>query len=228
MNGQSVERQTMINFPTRKLQKSDLDVSDSNQLVLTALESWKNWSSKYVCITGDRWSGKSTLAQYWADTTEANFITGTDLSRLTIDRISYFANKRIVVDDAGHCNNENALLSLLNLLDEQACAVLTLDCDPKDANFESRDLESRLTSVPTFAINAPDEEMLRLRLRTAGRRFFMRFSDSVLDYLVPRIPRNYEFLENYVQELSDVVGDYKRRPTVPLAADVLEKIQTND
>ena len=228
MNGQSIERQTMINFPTRRLQKSDLDVSDSNQHVLTALENWKNWSSKYVCITGDHLSGKSTLAQYWADTTVASFITGTDLSGLTIDRISYLATKRIVVDDAGHCNNENALLSLLNLLDEQACAVLILECDPKDANFDSRDLKSRLTSVPTFAINVPDEEMLRLRLRTAGRRFFMRFSDSVLDYLVPRIPRNYEFLENYVQELSDVVGDFKRRPTVPLAADVLEKIQTND
>ena len=224
----SVERQSMIDFPSRKLLKSDLDLSDSNKHVLVALENWRNWSSKYVCIAGDKSSGKSTFARYWADATNAKFLTGHQLSTLKLNDISELAKEHIIVDDADQYNDEYPLLSLLNLLDEKARAVLTMSDDPKDIRVQSKDLKSRLTSAPTLVITAPDEDMLRLRLRTSGKRFFMRFSDSVLDYLVPRIPRDYVFLESFVQELSDVVGEYRRPPTVPLAADVLEYMQTHD
>lgn len=228
MTGRSIERQSMINFPSRKLSKSDLDLSGCNQHVLTALENWKNWSSKYVCLTGKQYSGKSTFAQYWVSLTNAKLLNGRELSQLPLDTISEFATSLIVIDDADDCGDENALLSLLNLLDENTYAVLTLTNSPKDLEIQSKDLKSRLVSAPLLEIMSPDEDMLRLRLRTAGKRFFMRFSDSVLDYLVPRIPRDYEFLESYTQELSDVVGEYKRRPTVPLAADVLENMQPHD
>lgn len=228
MTGRSIERQSMINFPSRKLSKSDLDLSDCNRHVLTALDNWKNWSSKYVCLTGKQSSGKSTFAQYWADSTNAGFLNGRDLSELTLDKISELATSTVAIDDADDCDKDDALLSLLNLLDEKTCAVLTVSEDPKDLDIQSKDLKSRLMSAPLLEIKSPDEDMLRLRLRTAGKRFFMRFSDSVLNYLVPRIPRDYAFLESYAQELSDVVGEYKRRPTIPLAADVLENMQPHD
>lgn len=228
MTGQSVKRQTMIKFPSRKILKSELDVSDCNRQVLTGLDNWKNWSSKYVCIVGEKYSGKSTLGRYWADNAPAICISGTELSVSSIDEVSELATGHFVLDDADQCENEDNLLSLLNLLDENARGVLTLSAVSKDLNVDSKDLRSRLESIPLLTISAPDEAMLRLRLRTAGRRFFMRFSDSVLDYLVPRIPRDYSFLEKYVQELSDVVGDYRRPPTVPLVADVLAKMHTDD
>ncbi|MEO1102004.1 MAG: hypothetical protein AAFW65_09185, partial [Pseudomonadota bacterium] len=129
----------------------------------------------------------------------------------------------VAIDNADSIRNEDHLLSLINLAASSGgYALLTARSTPANWRVSSADLGSRLRSMPLAEIGPPDEDMLRGRLKAAGRRRFMKFSDELLDYLSVRLGRSYAGLEDYVTRLSETVGTQNRAPTIPLARDVLE------
>lgn len=221
-------RQPLLGFPEAPKRLEDLDVTPCNAGAISALWRWKEWSSKSVCIVGERAAGKTTMALAWARESGARVLNARDFDRLDAATVASLAKSNVVLDDADQMKNEDNLLTLLNLASGEAAILLTSSARPGRWPVESHDLSSRLAAVATLEIDAPDDDMLRLRLRHAAKRAFMRLPDELVEYLVPRLIRSFAAIEEYVTRLSERVGAENRPPTVPLARDVLAEVQGND
>ena len=97
--------------------------------------------------------------------------------------------------------------------------LLTAHTPPSHWVFQSPDLNSRLQSAPLAEVPAPDEELMRARLRRACARSYLDLPNVVEDYLVTRLGLDYSQIEQSAELLAGATGD--RPLTIPLAREIL-------
>jgi DnaA-homolog protein len=85
------------------------------------------------------------------------------------------------------------------------------------------DLESRLSQLPVFALQAlrEDERLAALRLRAAQRG--LELPDDVARFLMARVPRDMGSLQSLLETLDRRALQAQRRLTVPFVRRVLEQ-----
>lgn len=215
--------QPLLEFPAQALGLGALELTSSNDTAMTIIRNPADWPTPALCLVGAPKAGKTTMARAWAADLGGEMLLPDQLDRMKHETLTAASTGLVVVDDADSARNEDNLLSLINLTASAGGRVLlTARSTPGGWRVKSADLASRLRSMPLAEIGPPDEAMLRGRLRAAGRRSYMRFSEELLDFLVVRLGRSYAGLEDYVTRLSGAVSDLNRAPTIPLARDVLQ------
>jgi DnaA family protein len=95
---------------------------------------------------------------------------------------------------------------------------------PSSWPVQSPDLMSRLHAAPLAEIPAPDEDLMRARLKRAFSRSALDLPQSVEDYLVTRLGLDYSLIEHSSEILAGASGE--RPLTIPLAREILEEEQT--
>jgi chromosomal replication initiation ATPase DnaA len=82
-------------------------------------------------------------------------------------------------------------------------------------------LNSRLQAAPLAEIPAPDEELMRARLKRAFARSYLNLPKSVEDYLVTRLGLDYSLIERSAEILAGASGE--RALTIPLVREILDE-----
>jgi len=84
------------------------------------------------------------------------------------------------------------------------------------------DLVSRLKAIASVAIKSPDDSLMRgLMVKLFGDRQ-IKIEARVVDYLLPRIVRDYASMANLVGTIDRRALAEKRKITVPMVAEILE------
>lgn len=215
-------RQIPIQFPEASLGFDDMAITAANRAVCAAIRNTDRWPYHAFCLIGAVGSGVTTLAKAWAQERGAKYLDGAQLSGLSDKALEALSQADIVIDDVDQVKKAERLLILLSAIKRNGNRILLASHSaPASWQVQSPDLNSRLHAAPLAEIPAPDEELMRARLKRAFARSVLKLPKPVEDYLVTRLGLDYSLIEHSVEILAGASGE--RPLTIPLAREILEE-----
>ena len=192
----------------------------SNAAALTLIERWPDWPDRIVSLTGPEGSGKSHLAAIWAEAAGARVLAAKLL--VEIDPPSALATGALVVEDLEPDDlDERALFHLINLArEERAYLLLTSRAAVGGFPLMIRDLASRLRALPSIALTAPDDALLRALIVKLAADRQIAVDEAVVNYLANRIERSFTGARAAIERLDQEAMRQHRPLTRVLAAEV--------
>jgi len=142
-----------------------------------------------------------------------------------IDPPSALATGALVVEDLEPDGlNERALFHLINLAREEGAHVL-LTSRTAVAGFPLtiRDLVSRLRSLPSVALAAPDDALLRALIVKLAADRQLAVDQALVSYLANRIERSFVGARAAVERLDHEAMRQHRPVTRALAAEIFRE-----
>ena len=192
----------------------------SNAAALTLIERWPDWPDRIVSLIGPEGSGKSHLGAIWAEAAGARVLAAKLL--VEIDPPSALATGALVVEDLEPDDlDERALFHLINLArEERAYLLLTSRAAVGGFPLMIRDLASRLRALPSIALTAPDDALLRALIVKLAADRQIAVDEAVVNYLANRIERSFTGARAAIERLDQEAMRQHRPLTRVLAAEV--------
>ncbi|MEO0465098.1 MAG: DnaA/Hda family protein [Pseudomonadota bacterium] len=195
--------QSSFDFTGPPVRFDTIAVTSSNRSAVALLRDAESWPFPAVCLVGPPKSGRTTLARCWALEHGAALLAPSDLSGLGESACRELAAGAVAFDPGDVLADETELLELLNLAAESSGRILfTATAPPSVWQVDNRDLASRLVSMPLAELFAPDEDMISARLEAGLSRHAADLPGDVARFLVRRLKRSYEDIEECVKRLS--------------------------
>ncbi len=203
--------------------RDDFLSGPSNATALTLIDRWPDWPGQIMALTGPQGSGKSHLAAIWAEAAGARVLAAKLLT--DVDLPSALATGALVVEDLEPADlDERALFHLLNLArEDDAYVLLTARSAPAAFAVGIRDLASRLRALPSVALAAPDDDLLRVLIVKLATDRQLAVDETLVNYLVNRIERSFAGVQAAVKLLDHEAMRQHRPVTRALAAELFRE-----
>ena len=202
--------------------REDFLQGSSNAAALRLIEQWPDWPDRVLALVGPEGAGKSHLAAIWAEIAGARRVSARALGETNL--IGALATGALVIEDAPARLDERALFHLLNLIrEEEAFLLITAQAAPGRWGVALPDLASRLRAVPTVALSAPDDALLRAVLVKLFADRQLGVDSSLVSYLTTRIERSFAAARAAVETLDREALRMQRPVTRALAAELLRE-----
>ncbi len=214
-------RQLILDLPHLAAQGAeDFLVSQSNAAAVSMVDLWPQWPATVLVLVGPPGSGKSHLVEVWRQRSKAQRIEARDLTAEKVPGL--LAQRALALEDAGPGLDETALFHLLNLAHQQEAHVLvTSRLNPAQWSVVLPDLLSRLRAAPSIEIGAADDALLRGVLVKLFADRQLAVEETVISYLVNRMPRSLAAARALVAEIDARALEEKAPVTRAFAARIL-------
>lgn len=209
------------------LGREDFLVAPSNALAVALIDSWPNWPSGKLALSGPAGSGKTHLTHVWAARSGAQILDAQALAEVDIPALaSGPVAIENVPDIAGNEAAETALFHLHNLCLANGHALLVTGAGAlPNWPIALPDLKSRLQGAVSAELAAPDDTLLAAVLVKQFADRQLAPPADVIPYLVKRIDRSFEAARDIVAILDHESLARKKPITRPFASAVLDKTQ---
>jgi chromosomal replication initiation ATPase DnaA len=201
--------------------RADFIVSPANAEAVRVLDAWPNWHGGCLTLVGPSGSGKSHLAQAWAECLGATVLkVGEQVSPLELEGVT---GRPVLLEDAGGTASDELLVHLINMAGAPGGGLLlTARIAPSAWPAALPDLRSRLNALPVVELPAPDDAVLKAALDKLFRERNIKPADDLVPYLLHRIERSISRAREIVA-LLDETADAEQRPiSRALARQILE------
>jgi chromosomal replication initiation ATPase DnaA len=200
--------------------RADFLEGPSNMAALSLIDRWPDWPGRVMALTGPQGSGKSHLAAIWAEATGARFVCMRTLEDEHLP--SVLATGALVVEDFTEGTfDEATLFHLLNLAQQdEAYMLLTARTPPAGWTIALADLASRLRAIPSVALSAPDDRLLRAVIVKLFADRQLDVDENLIAYLVARMERSFPAARAAVERLDREAMRRKRPVNRALAAEL--------
>ena len=186
-----------------------------NKTNFYAFNALINNDTKLSFLYGPKNSGKSYLAKIWLKNNNAieynnNYETILNLhDNILIDNLIFYDQEKIF-----HIVN-NCILNNSKIL-------ITSDIKINSIDFKFNDLSSRLKTFSNLEINQPNDEMLLAILtKLLVDKQFIINSNEIFEYILRRVDRRYQGINEIVKKLDIISLEKKRQLTIPLIKEIL-------
>jgi hypothetical protein len=221
--------QLVLDLPHRQaLDAEDFLVSSCNEGALALVESWPDWPSHAIVITGPGGSGKSHLVNVWRTRSAALVTAGSDLSENTL--AAFRATGALAVEDidAG-ISDDRLLFHLLNVAREHKLSLLlTAGRAPGELEISLPDLRSRVRALPHAPILPPDEGLIAALLVKLFSDRQLRIEPHVVSHLARHLDRSTEAVQRAVALIDRLALASRRRVTRALVSEALQALNFSD
>ena len=100
--------------------------------------------------------------------------------------------------------------------------LITSDIKINSIDFAFNDLSSRLKTFSNLEINQPDDEMLLTILtKLLVDKQFIINSNQIFEYILRRVDRTYQGINEIVKKLDILSLEKKRQLTIPLIKEIM-------
>ena len=217
-----MSRQLTLALPHRAaLGREDFLVAPSNRAAVALIDSWPNWPAHAVLMIGPAGSGKSHLVEVWRGRSGAPRIEAERVGAAGVPEL--LRQGSLAIEDLpGPSLDERGLFHLHNLARESGVQLLLTSASrPGSWDLALPDLVSRLRAAPVVELGPPDDELLRgvLVKHFADRQ--LAVDESLLSYLIARMPRSLDAARLLVSEIDRVALEERAEVTRPLASRIL-------
>jgi len=196
--------QMLFNFNySQNFNYDDFFVSKSNYFAFQLIEKWPKWEKNILNIYGEKFSGKSHLANIFCNKNTCIKITEEQLSDEVLKKLKLHEN--IVLDNFENISEERLLYSLFNLVDHDNKYLLINSIKPiNEMNFELNDLKSRSKNCLFAKIDEPDDElMFALILKNFSDRQ-IEIDKKFIDFIIKRIDRSYGKISDFIYKIDEL------------------------
>jgi len=202
------------------LSMEDFVVGACNQEAADYIRAWPKWSSHALILVGPSASGKTHLANVWKGRAGAYEVSGRELTKEMVPDLS----PTVIVENAQETTDWEALLHLYNWIgSHHGQMLMTAALNPVHWNMKLNDLSSRLLSSPSVKLVDPDETILSaVMLKQFSDRQIV-VDQAVVSYLLKRIERSFESVQNIVSKIDTLSLEKKTKITIPLVKQILQQ-----
>ena len=203
---------------------ADFLVAPCNRDAVAWLDRWPGWPVTALVVHGEEGCGKTHLTHVWQAQSGAVAI---DRRALTTDNVPHLLGDAAAcfIEDADRGFDEEAVLHLYNLLAERGGhLVLTARGPVSHWGIALPDLSSRLATATSVPVGAPDDELIAGILIKHFMDRQIRVDPAVVTYLLGRMERSFASARQVVAALDSAGLAEKRGITVPLAREVLRRL----
>ena len=203
--------QLLLNFNFKKsFNDHDYYVSDSNYFAFNLVDKWPKWEKKILNISGEKFSGKTHLANIFKLKSSALFLNEAEISNEIFKKIKLYES--IIIDEFSNTVDENLIYSIFNLVDQDSKYLLINSEIPlSEINFKLPDLVSRSKNSLQARINPPDDELIfAIILKNFSDRQ-IKLEKQIIEFIVNRVERSYSKISEFIYKV-DELSLKKKKP----------------
>ena len=203
--------QLLLDFDYKtNFNEHDFYLSKSNSNAFNLINRWPDWDKKILNISGEKFSGKSHLANIFKLKSKAFLIKGNEIDNSIFKSIKL--HESIIIDDFEECNEEEILYSIFNLIDQDSKYLLINSLKPiNKIKFKLPDLVSRSKNCLYAEIENPDDELLfAIILKNFSDRQ-IKIEKKIINFIISRIDRSYRKIDEFIYKI-DELSLKKKKP----------------
>ena len=214
--------QLLLNFKFRKnYDKNDFFVSSSNFYAFTLVDTWPNWEKNIINICGERYCGKTHLAEIFLKKNKGKLINLKTENIKNLNDLRLFEN--IVIDNFDKNIDENYIFTLFNFVDQNNKYLLINSEKPiNEINFDLADLNSRAKNCLIAKIDKPDDELIKVLLSKSFSDRQIIINNKLIDFIAKRISRSYGKIFEFIYKIDEMSLKKKKSIDLKIIKNVLE------
>ena len=216
--------QLLLNFEHKQnFKDEDYYVSDSNFYAYKIINSWPKWEKKFLNVCGEKYSGKTHLANIFLKNFKGIKINSTSFKNEDFKNLKIYEN--IVLEDFDKNINENLIYSFFNFIDQDNKYLIINSAIPiSEIDFKLEDLRSRAKNCLVAKINKPDDELIfALILKNFSDRQIL-IDKKLIDYITKRINRSYGKIYEFIYKINELSLIKKKSIDFKIIKEVLKEI----
>ena len=188
----------------------DFYLSKSNSNAFNLINRWPDWEKKILNISGEKFSGKSHLANIFKLKSKAFLIKGNKIDNSIFKSLKLYES--IIIDDFEECNEEEILYSIFNLIDQDNKYLLINSLKPiYKIKYKLPDLASRSKNCLYAEIENPDDELLfAIILKNFSDRQ-IKIEKKIINFIISRVDRSYRKIDEFIYKV-DELSLKKKKP----------------
>ena len=213
--------QLLFNFNySQNFNYDDFFVSKSNYFAFQLIEKWPKWEKNILNIYGEKFSGKSHLANIFCNKNKCIKITEEQLNDEILKKLKLHEN--IVLDNFDNLTEERLLYSLFNLVDHDNKYLLINSITPiNEMNFELDDLKSRSKNCLFAKIDSPDDDLIfAIILKSFSDRQIL-IDKKLIDFIIKRIDRSYGKIADFIYKVDELSLKEKKGIDLKIIKEIL-------
>tara|TARA_Y100001970_G_scaffold252067_1_gene325533 strand:- start:292 stop:954 length:663 start_codon:yes stop_codon:yes gene_type:complete len=195
--------QLLLNFEYKQnFKDEDFYVSKSNYFAFNLINSWPKWEKNFLNISGDKFSGKSHLANIFLKKFKGIKIDANSFKNEKLQEIKIYEN--IILENFDQNIDEFLIYSLFNLIDNDNKYLIINSVKPiNEMDFKLNDLKSRAKNCLFAVIEKPDDElMFALILKNFSDRQ-ITIDKKLIDFIIKRIDRSYSKIFEFIYKIDE-------------------------
>ncbi len=201
--------QLIFNFPFKRSYLSqDFYVSENNINAYKLIESWPNWSGRFINIFGPKGCGKTHLINILKDKIESVLLPASKVDSEVL--LKYKVKECLIIDDFKNEIDEKLLYTITNMGSQDNKYLIVSSLSPlKSFKVKLKDLSSRFTSFVEVGIDLPTDDLLRVILTKNFSDKQIEITKKNIEFILKNIDRSYEKINlftNLVDRLSLTKG----------------------
>ena len=214
--------QLLLNFKFKKnYDKNDFFVSSSNFYAFTLIDTWPNWEKNIINICGERYCGKTHLAEIFLKKNKGKLINLKTENIDNLNELRLFEN--IVIDNFDRDIDKNYIFALFNFVDQNNKYLLINSEKPiNEINFDLSDLNSRAKNCLIAKIEKPDDELIKVLLSKSFSDRQIIINNKLIDFIAKRIARSYGKIFEFIYKIDEMSLKKKKSIDLKIIKNVLE------
>ena len=206
-----MSEQLFLKFPFKRSYLSqDFYVSENNINAYKLIESWPNWSSRFINIFGPRGCGKTHLINILKNKINSTILSASEVDTNVLSK--YKIKECLIIDDFTNQIEEKLLYTITNMgYQDNKYLIISSLVPLKTIEVELKDLSSRFTSFVEVGIDLPTDDLLKVVLTKHFSDKQIEISKKNIDYILKNIDRSYEKVNLFVN-LVDNLSLTKGKP----------------
>ena len=203
--------QLLLDFKYKEnFKDEDFYVSDSNYYAFTLVNSWPKWEKNFLNICGEKYSGKSHLANIFLKKFKGIKINALSIKNKNLQELKIYEN--VILDNLDLNIDENLIYSLFNIIDQDnKYLIINSEIPINEINFKLNDLRSRAKNCLIAKIDKPDDELIfALILKNFSDRQIV-IDKKLIDFIIKRIDRSYGKIFEFIYKI-DELSLKKKKP----------------
>ena len=196
--------QLLLDFDIKKnFNDHDYYVSDSNYFAFNLIDKWPKWEKRILNISGERFSGKTHLANIFKSKASALFLNENQINDDIFKKIKL--HESIIVDRFSNNIEEKLTYSILNLVDQDNKYLLINSETPLgEINFELPDLASRSKNLLHAKIEPPNDDLIfAIILKNFSDRQ-IKLEKKIIEFIINRIDRSYSKISEFIYKIDEL------------------------
>ena len=213
--------QLLLNFKQKQnFNYNDFYVSKSNFYAFNLINRWPKWEKNILNIYGEKFSGKSHLANIFCNKNKCIKITEEQINDEILKKLKLHEN--IVLDGFDNLTDERLIYSLFNLVDNDNKYLLINSVKPiNEMIFNLNDLKSRSKNCLFAKIDKPDDElMFGLILKKFSDRQIL-IDKKLIDFIIKRIDRSYGKIADFIYKVDELSLKKKKAINLKIIKEIL-------
>ena len=213
--------QLLLKFKYKQnFNNNDFYVSESNYFAYKLIEKWPKWEKNILNIYGEKFSGKTHLANIFLNKNKGIKINENEINNDIFKKLKLYEN--IIIDNFNYECDEKLMYSIFNLVDQDNKYLIINSVMPiNEFNFNLEDLKSRSKNCLFAKIDSPDDDLIFAIILKSFSDRQIQIDKKLIDFIIKRIDRSYGKIADFIYKVDELSLKEKKRIDLKIIKEIL-------